>query len=191
MAEEIILVGLRETLDNLKKFDQQALKQFTKTINKALSEVKKDAIDLANAASTHGNGAPLSNWKTTPQAIRPRNKNEARPFPVWEIGEIIGGIHISKARGRMRKNYTVSAGAVISDSPAARVFELAGRGTRNRNPNKRSIAFKENLTKRYGAASRLVYRAADKRSIQIQKDIEEALEKAKIDLQKTLEQQKA
>ena len=191
MAKEIVLVGLRETLDGLKKFDEAALKKFTKTINKALQEVKKDAQKIAIEASVHGNyqNAPLSGWKTTPHEIRPRNKNEARPFPVWDAGEVISNIRTSKARGRKRKDYTVSGGAVINDSAPGRVFELAGRGTRNRTPNKRSQAFKNNLNNRFGVASRLVYRAADRHRAEVQKEIEKALEEAKKDLQRALEKQ--
>ena len=107
MAQQVIITGLRETLDALKKVDKDAAKRLTKTINKELQSAKQEAQTLAMQVSA--GGAPLSNWKTTPHAPRPRNKNEARPFPVWHIGEVVSNISVSRAKGRTRGDYTTSA----------------------------------------------------------------------------------
>lgn len=187
MAQQVIITGLRETLDALKKVDKDAAKRLTKTINKELQSAKQEAQTLAMQVSA--GGAPLSNWKTTPHAPRPRNKNEARPFPVWDVGEVVSNISVSRAKGRTRGDYTTSAGAVINASAAGRVYELAGRGTRNRNANKRSQAFKQNLNAKFGEASRLVYRVVDRNRERIERNIFEAIEQAKKDLQKALESQ--
>lgn len=191
MAKDlIVLVGLRETIADLKKFDKQAVNKFTKVINTELRSMKKEAIDIAVQASTHGElqNAPLSNWATT-RREGPRKQNQKRPFPIWDAGEVISNISISKAQGKVRKNYTTSAGALINGSAAGRIYELAGAGKRNRNPSASSTAFKRNLTNRFGETGRLVFRVLDRNGERVQKKVYAALEIAKADLQKALEKQ--
>lgn len=189
MAKDlVVLVGLRETISDLKKFDKEAVNKFTKVINTELRGMKKEAIEIASNASTHGDyqNAPLSNWQTT-RRIGAQKKNQKRPFPIWDAGEVISGISTSKAQGKVRKDYTTSAGALINASAAGRIFELAGAGKRNRSSSKSSPAFKRNLTNRFGATGRLVFRVLDRNAVQVQRKIAQALEQAKADLQKALE----
>ena len=47
MAQQVIITGLRETLDALKKVDKDAAKRLTKTINKELQSAKQEAQTLA------------------------------------------------------------------------------------------------------------------------------------------------
>lgn len=190
MAKDIVvLIGLRETIADLKKFDKSAVNKFTKVINTELRGMKKEAIDIAVQASTHGEyqNAPLSNWQTT-RRQGAQQKGQKRPFPIWEAGEVISNIGVSKAQGKVRKNYTTSAGALINGSAAGRIFELAGAGKRNRNPSASSTAFKRNLTNRFGQTGRLVFRVLDKNGERVQKKVYDALEVAKADLQKALQQ---
>ena len=189
--EKVILVGLRETTAGLKKFDKDALKKFNKVINKELRIMKQDAIKIATEASTHGEyqNAPLSGWRTTQRVDQPARKGQKRPFPAWDAAEVLSNISTSKREGKVRKDYTTSAGALINASAAGRIFELAGAGKSSRNPGARSESFKKNLTNRFGQTGRLVFRALDKNSRDYLKNISDALEQAKQDLQKALEKQ--
>ena len=116
--EKVILVGLRETTNDLKKFDKDALKKFNKVINKELRIMKQEAIKIATEASTHGEyqNAPLSGWRTTQKVNQPLRKGQKRPFPIWDTAEVLSNISTSKREGKVRKNYTTSAGALINAS---------------------------------------------------------------------------
>ena len=187
--EKVILIGLRETTNDLKKFDKDALKKFNKVINKELRIMKQEAIKIATEASTHGElqNAPLSGWRTTQKVNQPLRKGQKRPFPIWDTAEVLSNISTSKREGKVRKDYTTSAGALINASAAGRIFELAGSGKGSRNPGARSESFKKNLTNRFGQTARLVFRAIDKNSRDYLRNINEALEEAKRDLQTALE----
>ena len=189
--EKVILVGLRETTAGLKKFDKDALKRFNKVINKELRIMKQEAIKIASEASTHGayQNAPLSGWQSTQKAYAPLRKGQKRPFPIWDTAEVLSNISTSKREGKVRKDYTTSAGALINASAAGRIFELAGAGKGSRNPGARSESFKKNLTNRFGKTGRLVFRALDSNSREYLRNINEALEQAKNDLQAALQKQ--
>lgn len=189
--EKVILVGLRETTAGLKEFDKSALRKFNKVINKELRIMKQEAIKIATEASTHGEyqNAPLSGWQTTQKVNQPLRKGQKRPFPIWDTAEVLSNISTSKREGKVRKDYTTSAGALINASAAGRIFELAGSGKGSRNPGARSESFKKNLTNRFGKTGRLVFRALDNNSREYLKNISEALEQAKRDLQTAMEKQ--
>ena len=61
----IVVTGLRETIQDLKKFDKDALRRFRKVINTELRGMQKEAVAEVFNASTHGSGAPMSGWYST------------------------------------------------------------------------------------------------------------------------------
>lgn len=169
--DAIVLTGLKETLDALKQFDKDAVKEFTKTINSELGLAKKDAQGFVKA------DPPLSGWATQP-ARNPRTRGGAG-WPAWDQSVIRSGIRTSKAERRVSSDYTTSAGGLFNKSAAGVIYELAGR--RNKTGN-----FISNLEKKNGDASRIVWKSVDKNRDRIQKNIFQALEKAKATLQKNL-----
>ena len=190
----VILVGVKETITALKEFDKKAVSQFRKVINTELRQAENDAKQIAIKASSHGAGAPMSGWKTTP-AKNPRRRNgnkDDKGFPAWNVSEVVEGIKSSKAKGKVRGNYTTSAGALINENAAGKIFELAGRkkGTSTVSTDAGSgEQFKRTLSNRYGKASRLIWRIVDRDKAKIEKNVEQAYEIAKATLQKALEQQ--
>lgn len=169
--DAIVLTGLKETLSALKEFDKNAVKEFTKTINSELGLAKKDAQSFVKA------DPPLSGWATRP-ARNPRTRGGAG-WPAWDQSIIKGGIKASKAERRVRSDYTTSAGGLINKSAAGAIYELAGR----KNNTGRFIS---NLEQKEGNASRLIWKSVDKNKDRIERNILEALEKAKATLQKNL-----
>jgi hypothetical protein len=186
----VILTGMKETLDALKEFDKQAVKKFEKVINDELRHAKKDAQDLIYKAVAQGNGyqtSPLSHWQTERRiGARTEKQSKTRPFPTWDTSEVVAGIVTSKADGKVRGDYTTSAGALINKSAAGRIFELAGR-KKGEGKNASGTAFKRILSERYGEASRVVWRIVDRDRPKIQAAIVIALDEAKATLQKDLE----
>lgn len=172
----IVLTGLKETLKALNDFDKDAVKAFNKVVNKELSSVKKEAQGFVEAKP------PLSGWNTQP-ARNPRTRNGAG-WPAWDQSIIKSGISTSKAEGKVRKDYTTSAGAIKNKSAAGVIYELAGRRTRGNG------TFIKNLEGNVGTASRLIWKAVDNSRGKVEKNISDALDKAKATLQRNLDKEK-
>jgi len=172
----IVLTGLKETLKALGDFDKDAVKAFNKVINRELSSVKKEAQGYVEAKP------PLSGWATQP-ARNPRSRGGAG-WPAWDQSIIKSGISTSKAEGKVRKDYTTSAGAIKNKSAQGVIYELAGRRTRGNG------TFIKNLEGNVGDASRLIWKAVDKSRYKVEKNISDALDQAKRTLQQNLDKEK-
>ena len=195
MAEKaFIAVGVKETIATLKEFDKDALKAFRKVINKELSTAEKDAQQIAIGASSHGKGAPMSGWSTTPSKKPRRRKGNKsdKGFPAWNVGEVVAGINSSKAKGKVRGDYTTNAGALINKSAAGAIFEVVGRKAGASSVTEKAGSgeqFKRTLSNRYGKASRMIWRIVDRDKVKIEHNFEQALEIAKAAAQKSLQKQ--
>jgi len=169
----IVLTGVKETLKALESFDKQAVKEFTKVINSELRIAKQDAQGFVSGEP------PLSGWNTVP-AVKPRTRGGAG-WPAWDQSVIKAGISSTKAEGKVNKSkgYTTSAGALKNRSAAGVIYELAGR-------TNKTGRFIKNLEGAVGGASRLIWKSVDKNKDRIERNVSDALEKAKSTLQKNL-----
>jgi hypothetical protein len=172
--DAIVLTGIKETVKALQNFDKDAVKEFNKVVNSELRNAKKDAQGFVKATP------PLSGWNTQP-ARNPRSRGGAG-WPAWDQSIIRQGISVSKAEGKVRKDYTTSAGALKNRSAAGVIYELSGRENRSAGKN----GFISNIENKEGNASRLVWRSVDKNKDKIQTNVARALEDAKAKLQKNL-----
>lgn len=172
----IVLTGVKETLKALQDFDKDAVKKFTKVINSELKSAKQDAQSYVDSEP------PLSGWSTQP-ARNPRSRGGAG-WPAWDQSIIKQGITSTKAEGKVRKDYTTSAGALKNNSAAGVIYELAGRKRRGRG------TFIKNLIGKDDKASRLIWRSVDKNRARIEKNIFDALEEAKATLKRNLNKEK-
>lgn len=192
MANEdvVILTGLNETLEALKEFDKGAVRRFNKVINNELRTAKKDAQALIYKAVAQGNDyqtSPLSGWQTKRRTTVPTvEQAKVRPWPIWDTEEVVSGIYASRVTGKVRADYTTSAGALINSSRAGAIFEIAGRlDGDGRTPQ--GTAFKEVLNRKFGEASRVVWRIVDRDRLKIQANVVKALDEAKEELQHNLD----
>jgi len=184
-GNKIVLVGIEQTIADLKKFDEDAVKKFNKTINDELRSAKNEARVIVATAGSEG--SPLSGWQTQrKEGPRTEKQSQKRPFPTWDTGEVVSGIVSSRAQGKVRKDYTTSAGALINKSRAGAIFEVAGR-VKGEGKNPQGTAFKKILREKYGEASRVVFRVVDRNRAKIEAKFVVALEEAKATLQKNLE----
>jgi hypothetical protein len=174
--DAVVLTGVKETLKALEKFDKDAVKSFNKVINSELRNAKKDAQGFVKA------DAPLSGWSTQP-ARNPRTRNGAG-WPAWDQSVIRQGISSSKAEGKVRRDYTTSAGALKNRSAAGVIYELAGRSNRG------TGTFISNLEKESSQASRLVWKSVDKNKNRIINNVEKAFSDVKTKLQRNLEKER-
>lgn len=180
MADEVIvLTGIKETLEALKEFDKDAVKRFNKVINTELAGAERDA-----RASVPEQ--PMSGWRKA-DAIKPRKTTRGGAgWPGWDRAVVQSGIKKSKAQGKVRKgnfDYTTSAGALLNQSAAGAIFEVAGRKTSGTGTGK---SFINTLNERFGKASRSIWRTVDKDRARIEANVARALEQAKAELQKHL-----
>jgi hypothetical protein len=180
MADEIIvLTGIKETVDALKEFDKAAARKFNKVINDELSRAEQKADNLVVQFTNPVYGTPMRGWRKTP-ATNPRSRGGAG-WPAWDVSQIQAGIVKSRAQGKVRGDYTTSAGALINKNPAGAIFEVAGR-----NASASKNQFVRYLSNSFGKASRLVWAVVDKDKEAIQKRVAAALEDAKKTLQTNL-----
>jgi uncharacterized protein YfaP (DUF2135 family) len=183
MADEVIVLsGIKETLDALKEFDKDAVKRFNKVINTELAGAERDAKGLIDE------DPPMSGWRKA-DAIRGKTRGGAG-WPGWNAGEIKSKITKTKVQGKVRGDYTTSAGALLNKSAAGAIFEIAGRqasGTKKMFAQTSSGQFLRTLENRFKKASRVVWRVVDKDRARIETNVARALEQAKADLQKHLQ----
>ena len=181
MADEVIvLTGIKETIDALKEFDKAAARKFNKVINDELTRAERSADNLVVQFTNPVYGTPMRGWRKTP-AMRPRSRGGAG-WPAWNPSEIQAGIKKSRSQGKVRGDYTTSAGALINNSAAGAIFEVAGRTPGSARKNQ----FIRYLSNSFGKASRLIWAVVDKDKEAIQRRVAAALEDAKKTLQTNL-----
>lgn len=192
MAEEVIvLVGIKETLDALKEFDKDAVKRFNKVINSELASAETSARTIVSRVNnSQGTGTPMSGWRQN-NATRPSSTRGGAGWPGWNPAEVAAGIVKSRVQGRVRGDYTTSAGALRNKSAAGAIFEVAGRNTKGSADRTSSAQFLRNLSARFGKASRAIWSVVDKDRARIEKNVADALEEAKKELNSHLNQQRA
>ena len=184
MPNRIVLVGVEQTLKDLKKFDKDAVTKFYHSINKALALAKNEA------RSYIPDEPPLSGWSRKPPANPRKSVRGGRGFPAWEPGLMRAGVVSSRAQGNVKKkDYTTSAGALINKTAAGAIFELAGRKPGG-GKTASGTAFKKILSDRNAPASRVVWRAVDRNRDKVEKDFARALFEAQNTLQIALDSNK-
>lgn len=186
MADEVIVLsGIKETTDALKEFDKDAVKRFNKVINNELRGAERDAKGLIDQEP------PMRGWRKE-DAAKGRTRGGAG-WPGWNAGEIKSKITKTKAQGKVRGDYTTSAGALLNKSAAGAIFEVAGRkasGTKKMFAQTSSGQFLRTLENRFKKASRVVWRVVDKDKAKIEANVEKALNEAKAELQKYLKRER-
>jgi hypothetical protein len=186
MADEVIvLTGIKETLASLKEFDKSAVSRFNKVINTELAGAERDARNIIT------DQPPMSGWRKT-DAIKGKTRG-GEGWPGWNAGEIKSKITKTKAQGKVRKDYTTSAGALLNKSAAGSIFEIAGRqssGTKKMFAQTSSGQFLRTLENRFKKASRVVWRVVDSDKERIQANVERALNDAKAELQRYLNRER-
>ena len=184
MAEQVIILsGIKETVDALKEFDKDAVKRFSKVINSELAGAERDAKGLIDE------DPPMSGWRKA-DAAKGRTRG-GKGWPGWNAGEIKSKITKTKAQGKVRGDYTTSAGALLNKSAAGAIFETAGRVTKPGFGGGSSAQFLRTLSARFQGASRVVWRVVDKDADKIQANVAKALDDAKKELQKYLNKERA
>ena len=178
----IVLIGVKDTLAALKKFDEDAVKGFNKVVNTEIRGARDQAKNRVDKIGSSQTDTPMRGWRKV-EPTKPRaNSRGGKGWPAWDTGAIKTGIVSTRAAGKVRADYTTSAAALLNKSAAGAIFEVGGRlGGSGR--------FIENLNW-FGKASRLIWSVVDNTKAEIQKKIDDAYEDAKKTLQKHLDTEK-
>lgn len=177
----IVLTGLTETMNALDAFDKDAKKAFERVINEELGVAKDKARALMPSTP------PMSGWRTTPPKNPRKTTRGGAGWPEWSYDAIRSGIGVTKAQGRVRRNYTTSAGAIKNASASGAIFETAGR---LKKPHSAAgEQFIANIN-RFGPASRGIWAVVDRDGDRIRGNISKALDEAKARLQAALDSKK-
>ena len=171
------LIGLEQTLKDLKEFDKKANLEFRRVINSELDRIKQEALALVPEL-------PLTGWNTKPPVHPHKGVRGGAGWPEWNPAKVRAGITVTKAEGKAwSSDYTTNAGALKNSDAAGMIFELAGFRPHAGTPE--GEVMKRVLTNRYGKGRRLVFRAVLRNREVTQKKIHDALEVAKGILQIT------
>lgn len=177
-----VLIGVKETLAALDKFDKDAVKGFNAVISSELRGARDEARNKVDKIQSRNSDTPMSGWrKIEPKNPRKTSRGGAG-WPAWDTSVIKTGIVSTRAQGKVRANYNTSAGALLNKSAAGVIFEIGGR-------NSSGGQFIQNLNW-FGKASRLIWSVVDKNKNQIEKKITDALEDAQNTLQRHLDTNK-
>lgn len=179
MAENdvVVIKGIKQTLDALKQFDKGAVRRFNKVINTSLTDAERATHDLVDKIQSRTTQTPMRNWK--PYDVGKGRSRGGKGWPGFDKAVIKQGIKKTRVQGKVRRDYTTSAGALVNKSAAGVIFEIAGRVS-----NKGSFIARLNW---FGKASRLVWKIVDRDRKKIEDAVVKALEEAKQELQKNLD----
>lgn len=179
---EIILVGIEPTLSALKQLDKDAVKKFNKVINDVLADAERTARGFVKS------DPPMSGWKTRDPLSPKKSTRGGAGWPAYNQGVIQQGIRKTKSQGKVRGDYTTSAGALINESAAGAIIEVAGRKSSGTGTG---IQFIRNLTDEIRNPSRLIWQAVDAKKKTAEIKVLKALDEAKATLQRHLDREAA
>jgi hypothetical protein len=175
MANEVVVIsGIKETTAALKKFDKDAARRLNKVINDELRLAENAAKDQIP------DKPPMSGWRTT-APINPRKTTRGgQGWPAWDPQAIRQGIIKTRAEGRVRSDYTTSAGALFNKTASGVIFEVAGRRSPGEGTGRKMIG---NMNDRFRKASRGIWAVIDRDRPRIYANIKLAMDDAKKTLQ--------
>jgi hypothetical protein len=182
MANEVVVIsGIKETTAALKQFDKDAARRLNKVIN--------DELRLAegNAKDQIPDKAPMSGWRSTAAQKPGKTVRGGQGWPAWDPQAIRQGIVKTRSEGRVRSDYTTSAGALFNKTASGVIFEVAGRRTPGQGTGRQLIGV---LNDRFRKASRGVWAVIDRDRPRIYANIKAAMKDAEKTLQANLNKDK-
>jgi hypothetical protein len=180
MAEDnVVISGIKETINSLKAFDKDAARRLNKVIN--------DELSLAEGAARAKikDEPPMSGWRTVP-AAKGKTRGGAG-WPAWEPTVIRQGIKKTRTEGKVRSDYTTSAGALVQRTAAGAIWEVAGRRSGGSGTGRNMIGV---LNERFKGASRGIWAVVDKDADKIRANVRKAMDDAKKILQLNMNKEK-
>jgi hypothetical protein len=182
MANEVVVIsGIKEPTAALKKFDKDAARRLNKVINDELRLAENNAKDQIP------DKPPMSGWRTTAAKNPRKTTRGGEGWPAWDPQAIRRGIIKTRSEGRVRSDYTTSAGALFNKTASGVIFEISGRRTSGQGTGRQLI---DNMNNRFRKASRGIYAVIDRDRPRIYANIRSAMDDAKKTLQTNLNKER-
>ena len=163
------MVGLEQTIRDLREFNPDALKIMNKEIYQVMKKIQTDARALMPAAT------PLSNWGKPAKEGTEWARLQFQPRPARM------GVKTKIERQRRKGDVTSRAYLIINSDAAGAVYETAGRKNPQGNSPQgaafiRGIQGDSNITVR-GKQGRVVYKAVEDRKSYTMNELRDAVNK--------------
>lgn len=182
MANEVVVIsGIKETTAALKKFDKDAARRLNKVINDELRRAEGDAREQIP------DKPPMSGWRTVAATNPRKGVRGGQGWPAWDPQAIRQGIIKTRSEGRVRSDYTTSAGALFNKTASGVIFEVAGRRSPGEGTGRKMIG---NMNDRFRKASRGIWAVIDRDRPRIYANIRSAMDDAKKTLQANLNKER-
>ncbi len=183
MANDVVVInGIKETSAALKKFDKDAARRLNKVINDELRLAENNAKDQIPTKP------PMSGWRQTAPEKPRAGVRGGQGWPAWDAGAIRQGIVKTRSEGRVRADYTTSAGALLNKTASGVIFEIAGRKPgAGQGTGRQMIGV---LNDKFRKASRGIWAAIDRDRPRIYANIKAAMDDAEKTLQANLDKKK-
>jgi len=152
---KIEIIGIRDTVQLLKKTEPEIFKEFRSKAKFAVDPIVKDAQARLNEASRRNGFAPLSGM------ARPWGKNKGRVVPGWSQSKAVKGVKV-----QVRPSKTAFL-TVTQREIAPAVFDIAGR----KNPNRLSRQLDL-----FARASRTMWPAAESKEDEVTRNLAELVD---------------
>jgi hypothetical protein len=161
-ATTVEVIGVKETLKELRALDPELRKQFARDIK----QITKPLTD--EAKTLYGRQMPSGFARTWNLG--------ARPIFPWSVSKARSGV-TTKITTSQRSKSVIS---VRQGNPAAAIIEFAGTRTSNSFATQTSLVFGRTRGK-------VMWQAADRRLEQINREVETAVETASAQIQRNME----
>jgi hypothetical protein len=170
MASDVVVInGIKETTAALKKFDKDAARRLNKVINDELRRAEGDAKESIP------DKPPMSGWRSTAAKNPQKSVRGGQGWPAWDPQAIRQGIVKTRSEGRVRSDYTTSAGALFNKTASGVIFEVAGRKSPGEGTGRQLIGV---LNQRFRKASRGIWAVIDRDTPRIYANIRNAMDEA-------------
>jgi hypothetical protein len=163
------IVGYRDVMKALGKYDLSARRLITSSMRKAVQPV------ISEARKSVPSPTPMRGWRLTPPVSPQAGVRGGQGWPAWITGEIRNGIKISFRPSKQKKNFSRTVVAVKNMSASGAIYEFA----RKSDKHKTFISHLDNSQ----PGGRLVWKAFDKHAPMIRREINTAINTANARLQ--------
>jgi len=163
------MIGLEQTIRDLKQFNPEALKIMNKEIYQVMKKIQLDARQLIPAT------IPLSNWGKPAKEGTEWARLQYKPKPARM------GVKTKIERQRRKGDVTSRAYLIINSDAAGAIYETAGRKNPNGNSPQgaafiRAIQANSAVTVR-GKQGRVVYKAVEDKKAYTMNELRDAVNK--------------
>jgi len=170
-AVNTTIVGYRDVVRALSRYDKDSKKIMVSSIRKALRPVVTDA--RANVPAP----TPMRGWRLIPPVHPQSTTRGGKGWPAWNTDEIKHGIRVSFRPSNVKSNRTRTVVSIKQFSASGTIYEFAKHSQKH-------ATFISHLG--YSTGGRLIWKAFDKHRLTVEKEINTAIRSGNANLQSSI-----